>query len=256
MKFSVEMTIQEGGLVRENRAYLRDNKVELADLLAWTKEQLIIIADVVLREEQARGFDKEPIMIVDGRRGKPITAINPWGQVEFVSRLADVGEPILYAYEALLELSKVLTGAYKSSHVVALNGVQIAASLRELEVWMAYKNMDIKDGDIFRIVNTQPYARRLELLGVTSTRQQARRDDPGRRRGKRTGSTIKVPNGAYQLAYRRVRAKYSKQIQISFNFLPGTSLGLSGSFKTGKKSSAGRPYLYPALSFRVKGMRK
>lgn len=248
MKLSVEMTVQEGGLVIDSHGYLRDSEIELEDLLKWTKSQLIVIADKALREEQADGFDKEPIMLVDGRRTKNILDVSPLGQVEFVAR-QQFGDILLESYNALLELSKVLTGQYKASHYVFQNGIQVATDLASLSSWV--KTATFQDKDVIRIVNIQPYARRLELLGVTSTRQQARRDDPGRRKGKKTGTLIKVPNGAYQLTYRRIRAKYKQNALIRFTFLPGSALGLSGSFKGGRrgKNSAGRPYLYPTLVF-------
>lgn len=246
MKIDVEMTIKEGGVVTESRGYLRDSEMELEDLLKWTKSQLIVIADQVLKEEQAQGFDKMPIMLVDGRRNKDILSVSPLGKIEFIAR-QEFGQILKEAYTALLELSKVLTGRYIKSHYVFQNGIQVATDLSSLETWIA--KADFKDKDVIRIVNIQPYARRLELLGVTSTRQQARRDDPGRRRGKKTGSTIKVPNGAYQLTSRRIKAKYKQNALIRFTFLPGSSLGLAGNFKSGRKNSVGRPYLYPTLVF-------
>lgn len=246
MKLSVEMTVQERGQVIESRGYLRDSEIELQDLLKWTKSQLIVISDIALREEQANGFDKMPLLLVDGRRSKRIEDVSPLGQVEFIAR-QKMSDILLEAYTALLELSKVLTGRYKGSHYVFHNGVQVAVDLPSLTSWL--QTAEFNDKDVVRIVNIQPYARRLELLGVTSVRQQSRRDDPGRRRGKRTGSTIKVPNGAYQLTYRRIRSKYKQNALIRFTFLPGSSLGLTGSFKSGRKGSAGRPYLYPTLVF-------
>lgn len=248
MKLSVEMTVQEGGVVRESRGYLRDSQIELEDLLKWTKSQLIVISDQALREEQANGFDKMPIMLVDGRRSKRIEDVSPLGQVEFVARQR-MTEVLLEAYNALLELSKVLTGRYKGSHYVFHNGTQVATDLGSLTSWL--KTAELNDKDVVRIVNVQPYARRLELLGVTSTRQQSKREDRGRRRGKKTGVLVRVPNGTYQLVYRRIRSKYKQNALIRFTFLSGSFLGLSASFKYGRKGSRGRPYLYPTLVFNL-----
>lgn len=246
MKFSVEMYVQDGNRIAESRGYLRDSQIELEDLLKWTKSQLIVLSDIALREEQAGGFDKMPIMLVDGRRSKRIEDVSPLGKVEFIAR-QQMSEVLLEAYTAILDLSKVVTGRYKGSHYVFHNGIQVATDIASLQTWL--KTASFSDNDIVRIVNIQPYARRLELLGVTSTRQQARREDSGRRRRKKTGIFIKIPNGVYHLTYRRIKSKYKHNALIRFTFLTGSSLGLTASFKTGRKGSRGRTYLYPSLTF-------
>jgi hypothetical protein len=102
-------------------------------------------------------------------------------------------------------------------------------------------------------VNTQPYARRLETLGVTAQRQQARRREPKKHAKRKKDYLLKIPNGAYQLTYRAIKAKYKSNLPITFSFLPGNMLGLSGEFKGHglRKGSAGRSYLYPVLTFRI-----
>ena len=250
--FAVDLQVYEAG--RRKPQYTLDTdldgNVTLEDLLEWTKSSLIVIADQALREEQGSGFDKEPVVIVDGSPNKSPAQVSPLGQIEFVSR-ADVMSIVFDAYEGVLYRSKVLTGLYKSSHFVFLNGVQIAASMRELEVWYAFTAPVFKPNDTIRIVNVQPYARRLERLGVTAQRQQARkRDSSGK---KKLGRMVAVPNGAYALTTRAVRAKYKRNSIIRFVFLPGSALGLTATFKRGRpgKNSAGRTYLYPSIVISV-----
>lgn len=249
----VEISVSENGKNRPEYTLDSDlrGEITLMDLLLFTKQALIITADEVLREEQALGFDKKPILIVDGYRNKPVQTVNPLGSIKFVAR-QQFGDMLLDTYEGLLKRSKVLTGRYKDSHYVFWNGIQIATTLEGLKSWID-SNPDIKDKDKIRIVNIQPYARRLELLGVTAQRTNARMDEKGRRRKQRTGIFFKVPNGAYQLTYRSVRSKYKQNALISFVFLPGTSLGLKGTFKSGRRgrNSAGRPYLYPTIVFQI-----
>lgn len=255
LKVSVETYIeQSGGSFSTdlfNKGQLRTTEMELTDLLRWTKSQLIVIADQVLAEEQANGFDKKPVTIVDGRKNKSVQEVSPLGSIEFVSR-QQFGTVLLDAYNALLELSKVKTGRYKASHYVFLNGVQKATDLSSLENWLK-TNPSFKENDLVRIVNIQPYGRRLELLGVTAGRTNPRREDRGRRKGIKTGVTIKKPNGAYQLATRRVKNKYKQNSTVNFTFIPGSLLGIAGSFKRGRagKNSAGRTYLYPSMVFKV-----
>jgi hypothetical protein len=251
--FSVDLSVFEKG--RKRPEYTLDSdlsgEITLEDLLKWTKATLIITADTVLKEEQDRGFDKQPLLLVDGRKGKDVSSVNPLGQIEFLAR-QDFGRVLVEAYEALLDRSKVLTGRYKASHYVFLNGQQVATDLATLKTWLK-SGVEFKDEDRIRIVNIQPYARRLELLGVTAQRSKQKLEDKGRRRKVTTGVTIKVPNGAYQLTTRAIKSKYKNNVGIRFTFIPGSSMGLAGTFKGGRrgKNSAGRAYLYPSIVFSI-----
>lgn len=251
--FEVKLTVEERGRKRPEYNLESDlgGQLTLKDLLEWTKSTLIVTADEVLKDEQDRGFDKEPVLIVDGRRNKAIQTVSPLGQIEFIAR-QPFGDILVEAYEGLLGRSKVLTGQYKSSHYVFHNGKQVATDLASLTAWLQ-TSPDFLEKDTVRIVNIQPYARRLELLGVTAQRSQKRREDSGRRNKKKTGTLVSRPNGAYQLTTRAIRAKYKQNSIIRFSFLPGNSLGLSGVFKKGRagKNSSGRPYLYPTIVFTI-----
>lgn len=252
MRISVDVTIIEKGLVQESKGYLRSSDIELADLLKYTKESLIVIADQVLKEEQSAGFDKKPIVVVDGRVGKPVQNVSPLGKIEYVSN-QKTSKILIDTFDAILHRSKVYTGLYKKSNVVAWNGTQVANTREGLLAWIQ-SNPSLRRGDKIRFVNTQPYARRLELLGVTAQRQQNRREDVSRRKGskKAKGTLATAPNGTYFLVSRMIRSKYKQNAGIKFTFVPGTSLGLTGSFKSGRKrNSSGRPYLYPSIILTV-----
>ena len=121
MRISVDVTIIEKGLVQESKGYLRSSDIELADLLKYTKESLIVIADQVLKEEQSAGFDKKPIVVVDGRVGKPVQNVSPLGKIEYVSN-QKTSKILIDTFDAILHRSKVYTGLYKKSNVVAWNG--------------------------------------------------------------------------------------------------------------------------------------
>lgn len=263
------MYVVEKGFVKESRGYLRDTNIELADLLKWTKSRLLIISDQVLKEEQARGFDKTPIVLVDGNKSKKPIDVDPLGKIEFISR-QNISDILLTSYRSLLDLSKVLTGAYKASHFVFLNGNQVATDLTSLQSWLQ-GNPDIKENDLVRIVDIQPYARKLELRGITSKGRNTKLEDKGRRKGVKTGILINKPNGAYQLTSRRIKTKFKNNVAISFNFIPGTSLGISAYFKRSRENSKSvkihsktgrfakedpnkaneRTYLYPSLVFKL-----
>lgn len=251
--FAVQLSVSEKGRNRPEYTLETDlnGEISLLDLLQWTKQALIITADEVLKEAQANGFDKEPIVAVDGRVGKPVINVSPLGQIEFTAR-GNMKEIVLETYNALLYRSKVLTGRYKSSHFVFLNGTQVATDAGSLESWIS-SNPQFKQSDLIRFVNIQPYARKLERYGITAQRSRTKYDDPSRRtKGKRTRLVL-VPNGTYQLTARAIKSKYKRNSAIKFGFIPGTSLGLTRTFQKGRKgkNSAGRPYLYPSITISV-----
>lgn len=247
-KFEVSLSVTEGG--RRRPEYTLDSdlhgEVTLQDLLEWTKATLIVTADEVLKEEQDRGFDKAPILLVDGKKAKSPINVSPLGQIEFIAR-QNFKDILIEAYIAILGRSKVLTGRYKQSHYVFHNGTQVGNSPSTLKAWLD-TNPEFKNNDTIRIVNIQPYARRLEMLGVT-----AQRSKQASNKNKVSSNYVRVPNGVYQLTARAIRSKYKQNSIIRFAFLSGSELGLAGSFKKGRsgKGSKGRPYLYPSLVFTV-----
>lgn len=253
--FGVNISVVETG--RRRPEYNIDSdlngEITLQDLLEWTKAALIITADQILAEEQAMGFDKNPVITVDDRANKKPADVSPLGKIQFTAR-QDMSTIVLETYNALLFRSKVLTGTYKSSHYVFLNGTQVATDLSSLTGWLE-TNPEFKDADLIRFVNIQPYARRLERYGITAQRSKTSYRESGRKKGKgaSTGKLVLVPNGAYQLTARAIRSKYKRNSIIKFTFIPGSSLGLAGSFSKGRKgkNSSGRPYLYPSISISV-----
>lgn len=261
MEFAVDFAVYEKG--RKAPQWTIDSdlngEMTLQDLLQFTKSNLILIADHALKEEQARGFDKEPVVAVDGRIGKPVINVNPLGKIEFTARLENLNEVLLDAYESIQKRSPVRTGLYKSSNYVFLNGTQIATDLAGLKAWLA-KEPEIGPGDLFRFVNIQPYARKLERYGITAQRKSYRtqksRDSKGR---SGFGGRILAPNGTYYLTTRSLERKYKSNLKISFAYVPGGQIGLSSArFKTGnvrgkvsRLRKPGQPYLYPSIKILV-----
>lgn len=251
VNFSVDYKVYENGRNAPEYTLESDLKgeVSLADFLQFTKSSLIVIADNALREEQALGFDKQPVVVVDGRVNKPVFAVHPFGSIEFVSK-ASMKEIILETYNGIIGRSPVLTGLYKSSNYVFVNGRQVATDLGSLESWLG-TNPVFEEKDLIRFVNIQPYARKLERLGVTGQRQQSR---TVRSKNRKTGGTkVKVlqPNGTYFLTARAIRSKYTRNSTIKFTFLSGSDLGIIGSFRTSKRGKPGRRYLYPTIIISV-----
>jgi len=260
LDFSVDYSVYEGG--RKAPQYTLDTdlrgELSLADFVQQVKSDLIVIADQILREEQARGFDPSPVVVVDGRVGKPVYNVKPFGQIEFIAR-GNMKEIILETYEGIIHRSPVDTGQYIKYHFVFLNGKQVASDRSSLNAWLA-SDPKFKDTDLIRFVNTQPYARKLERLGVTAQRQQSRSVQSRDKRG-RSGTKILVPNGTYFLTTRAIKRKYKRNTSVKFGFIPGTQLGLTAAFRSatsgargggsGKLKKPGRTYLYPSITILV-----
>lgn len=255
ISFAVEVSVTESG--RKRPEYTLDSdlngEISLQDFLEYVKGALIVTADTVLREEQSMGFDKKPIVVVDGSSNKSLVNVSPFGKIEFVSRV-NVGELLIEVYEGLLFRSPVLTGMYKSSHFVFVNGKQVASDMESLKAFLA-ANPEFKVNDLIRFVNIQPYGRKLERLGVTAQRKQSRTVRSRDKKRAAAGDRVRAPNGAYFLTTRSIKSKYKNNTQIYFTFISGASLGIKGSFKNpGRrgKNSAGRPYLYPTIVIKIR----
>lgn len=249
ISIGVEVHVEEGGLVREGLGITDLNgEISLAELLFFTKQSLIVVADQVLAEEQAAGFDKTPVVLVDGKQGKSLFDVNPLGQIDFVSR-ASMSDILQFTYQTLLEKSPIWTGRYKASHYVFWNGNQVATDQASLEAWLK-TNPEFGDKDLIRFVDIQPYARKLERMGITEGKQKTRTTKSRDKRKAARGVRVLQPNGVYYLTSRAVRNKYKQNSIIQFDFITGSSLGITGSFASsqGKKS---RTYLYPSITISV-----
>ena len=257
MKFDIDYAVYERG--KKSPQYTietdLDGELSLAELLEFTKANLILIADTVLREEQAKGFDKNPITRVDGSKTKPVIAVKPFGTIEFTARQQSL-DVLMEVFEMIFKKSPVDTGLYINSHILFWNGKQIAKSPAELKIWMG-TNPQIGEKDLFRFVNIQPYARRLERLGVTEQRQKFR-TVKSRDKRQRSGfnGMILAPNGTYFLTAKAIGRKYRNSLR--FGFIPGSELGLTATFKkasTGtsrrRKKRKSSTYLYPSISLYV-----
>lgn len=255
MSFKVDIEVREKG--RRQPQFTLDSdlngEVTLKEFLDYTKSSLIIISDNVLREEQSRGFDKNPVVAVDNRVGKAIANVHPLGQIEFTSR-SNMKDILLDTYKGIQGRSPILTGRYASSNYVFLNGTQVATDLASLESWLA-RNPEFKEKDIIRFVNIQPYARKLERLGIIRGNER----NIGRRRTVKSsdkrkaaqGHRILAPNGTYFLTAKLIRSKYKRNSSVKFTFISGGSLGIKGNFKVGRRGKPGRPYLYPTIVIAV-----
>lgn len=151
------------------------------------------------------------ITYVDGRQGAAEESVRPDGAIRYVFSTAARAAAFAKAY--VEGASPVLSGQFRRSWIVVVNGTRWAGDLAT-----------IPPGAVVHIVNTSPYARRLEVgkrskpgLGfklVEKARQQTRarfptlsverrflawndawvlRDSQGRRRDRAAGQRITLP---------------------------------------------------------------
>lgn len=254
----LKVSIRENGKDTTNFRISEDltGRVSLQELLDNLQATLVFIGESVLSEEQAKGFDKDPVVIVDNKKNKPVKEVSPFGKIEYVSRIS-VEKLLLETYLAILGRSPVDTGLYKKSNYVVYNNTQVATDLPSFQAWLG-SGLTLKEKDKIRFINVQPYARKLERLGISAGNE---RPSPRFARSKdklqRSGPKILAPNGAYFLAARAVKRVFKNNSFIKFGFTSGQQLGLSGHFKTSARDKAlalkgkARAYLYPTITIYI-----
>ena len=234
----------------------------LYDLMSHMKTALINVAMDTLREEQSKGFDPMPTVKVDNKFNKSVQNVEPFGKIEYIARNS-IKNILFDTFDAINKRSPVVTGEFKSHNVVTFNGIQVATTRAELEAWLVRREKESKSfqaKDVFRFINTAPYARKLERFGVTRQRtkmkQETNKQATKKGRGRTFGrSAVMIPNGTYALASREISRKYKNNSFIKFRLVPGNNIGITGSdssWKTGRQhrrnyKKDGRPYLYPTI---------
>jgi hypothetical protein len=269
MSVAMTISVTETGGSSQNKWSLDgdlNGEITLDNLLQFTKGALIQIAPVALSEEQRKGFDKKPRTMVDGKLDGNIDNVKPLGKIEYLSRVVAT-QAILDIYNTIIMNSKVASGRYRDSNVVKFNDELIATNLGELVRWVNTHG-NFTDKDTLRFINTTPYARRLEFLGVKAsgpaTPRTRKFEKHEKRKSKFKGSVTlyaKAPNGTYFLAFMTAKRNYKvlSDDKFKFEFLPGNMIGVvtpNGTFKTGRKRGIGKAYLYPTIVLRLseKGM--
>lgn len=251
--------------IKSNWAADQSGAASLEDFLRVIKRTLIQTSQQVIGEERAKGFPKDALQIVDGKRNKPLSAVNPIGRVEYIAR-ADLGLFALELYDLIEQRSRVDTGQYKRSNWVLYNGDLVASSRVELQSWLTTQR-EVRRGDTFLFINVMPYARFLERYGIRADSvgiKRVRSKDRKQRSGsyirgrESEGKFILTANGAYFLAWRAIQRKYRRNTKILFRLIPGGSIkGLQSVPAVDKKGRqlrrtykrTGRPYLYPGILF-------
>ena len=198
----------------------------------WIKAATIETAERVLREEVARGFDNEPVVITDGMPRRDYLQVKPFGRIEFAARTS-MAEAVRWALTELQKKSPVLTGRYASSHTVMINGAEV-----EGNIWVALRNA--RPTDRVQIVNPQPYARKIE--GATANRRTGR--------GKRAALSRQARSGVYRVVLRALVNRFGKPLFFDFKYV-NLNIGIKVWGKRGARRVQ-RDQVYPALQFFIK----
>lgn len=203
----------------------------------FVKKATISTAYSELREAVDRdGFDNRPVVITDGAPRRAPERVKPFGRIVFAAR-PEMAEVVRWALMELQKRSPVRTGRYASSHVVMINGAEV-----EGNIWAALRA--VKETDRVQIVNTQPYARKLE--GATANRRTGR--------GKRRPTSRQARAGIYRPVLRALVTRYSKSMFFDYKLVKlstGVKVwGKQGGGKSAKRVQ--RDQVYPAIQFFIK----
>ena len=198
----------------------------------WIKAATIETAERVLREEVARGFDNEPVVITDGMPRRDYLQVKPFGRIEFAARTS-MAEAVRWALTELQKRSPVLTGRYASSHTVMINGAEVQGN-----IWVALRN--VQPTDRVQIVNPQPYARKIE--GAIANKRTGR--------GKRAALSRQARSGVYRVVLRALVNRFGKALFFDFKYV-NLNTGIKVWGKRGTRRVQ-RDQVYPALQFFIK----
>lgn len=159
------------------------------------------VAETVLRDAVAKGFDNEPVVITDGMPGRDWTQVKPFGKIEWARRpvLKDCAIWIMSELIAKSPVGPGRNGHYRDKHIFMINNAQVDASALD----------SLKPSDRVEIVNTQPYAKKLE--GSKAERKYHLKRE--------RGSSAQAPAGVYQVVQRAAVSKYGRSLFIDFKYV-------------------------------------
>ncbi len=235
-------------------------KMTLEEFFLDVKSRLISVSEEVLKESIDAGvFPANHLRYVDNKDSKKIEQVYPFGTVEYVAGVS-ILEPLRFIFDGLMMRAKVRSGAYKKSFQVRVNKQVVATDDMSFTMWLQSLTTGaatLKPTDVISFVNTSPYARKLERLGITSTSpdKPKTRKVKSKDKLKRRGDTILAPSGVFYLTQKQALRKYKKNVKIRFSFVSGASLGGISTRNFQARSALERlnprSYLYPVLSLRL-----
>lgn len=201
------------------------------------------VAEEALRAAVAKGFDRQPVVVTDGRPRADYRLVKPYGNIEFIRR-PTMADAVLWALDQLRRRSPVRSGRYVQSHTVLINGRQIEGDVR---AGLA----KVKPGDRVQIVNPQPYARKLE--GATANKKTGR--------GRRKAASKQARSGIYRVVHRALASRFGRSLFVDFKYVKlDTGVKVwgdqGGGYRAGGTKRAvkrvQRDQVYPAIQIYIK----
>jgi len=166
-----------------------------------TKMQAALVATAKREHARVMAADPKPASFtrtVDGHEGAREEQVRPGGVIVYrYPRLEQVAQ---FAMETLFDLSPVLSGEYRNSHVLLLDGAPVA----NLKGW--------KPGQEVAITNPAPYSRKIEV---------------GKMKMRVPGSDM-----VYQQARRKVMSRYGNLAKVEFTYR-----GIVGGFQVNQQAA-------------------
>lgn len=196
-------------------------------------------------------------VFVDGRENAPLESVRPDGRI--VYRFNGLSEAIAFALGFVIARSPELSGAYRKSWFVLVNGL----------LWRR-DFQDIPSGAEVAIVNTQPYHRKIDL-GSQGTGRIGREVANRRKAGttRKRGVYVSIVEAARQETMRRFPGVFAERVFLELPSGPAPApytmkgglvrLGQISKMRKGKFagrlvgskfSKAGEQMTYPALVMR------
>lgn len=178
---------------------------------AQTRDQLIETTERLTEDNQRAiraelGKDASVERYVDGVLGKPVEQVNENGftLTEFHMLSAVVDD----AFQMLIQASPTGPeegGHYRDDHRLFVNGTERDSDIEG-------NLIEFRPGDVVVIVNTRPYARKIEggfrHVGG-SKRSMANR---------RPGLSVQAPDGVYQVTANELRRRYGDVVSVLYVF--------------------------------------
>lgn len=219
--------------------------LDMTTLGQWVKDATIRTAEAALREEVAKGFDNQPVVVTDSTPRRDYNQVKPFGRIEFARR-AQLADVVLWTLDELRKISPVLTGRYVSSHEPFLNGRPIQGNVRQAL-------LNIRRGDIVMIANTQPYAGKIEgkdaytrwEIGGGKRSRRRQRKAKGWTAAMMRGQSAKAKGGVYRAVLFKIKSRYGKLVAVDFQPRPLPGGAIVGG-RNGR--SKGRAQVYPTIT--------
>jgi hypothetical protein len=228
----------------------------------------VAVAENALKSAVGAGkFGTDVSVITDGVANRDYHQVKPYGKIEFVQS-GSLQEVARWILSELARKSPVLTGRYQKSHIFMINGLQADDDALDR----------LKPGDLLQVVNTQPYAGKIEgrdaftrwdaKKGTTWHKHGGKgltrwgvRKKQGQSRSAGQGESAQARNGVYRVVLAEAQARYGRLVVIKY---APTQLSLGVKVwgqQGGRRSAFGnprkrvmRPQIYPCFTIQSKSL--